>query len=141
MIYDSPRFYFLDTNAASAFMRGKDARLVELVWRYRARLLLSAVVWSELEFGAQKHPERHKYRENLGKLRGYIARVEAFDELAARATGTVRAYLEPKGKKIGDRDSLIAGHALSRLAGVITHNVEEFARVPGLPVLDWQTVR
>jgi len=141
MIHDSPEFYFLDSNAASAFMRGKDTWLVELVRRYRERLLLSSIVWSELEFGAQNRPEVRKYRENLVELREHIARVEPFDELAARATGTVRAYLEPRGMKIGKMDSLIAGHALSRLSGVITHNVDEFERVPGLAVLDWQTIR
>jgi len=141
MIYDSPELYFLDSNAVSVFMRGKDVRLVALVRRYRERLLLSSIVWSELEFGAQKHPERRKYRENLAELREHIADIEPFDELAARATGTLRAYLEPRGKKIGNFDSLIAGHALSRLAGLITHNVGEFGRVPGLVILDWQTVR
>jgi len=141
MIYDSPELYFLDSNAASAFMKGRDARLVELVCEYRERLLLSSIVWSELEFGAQKRAEVRKYRENLVRLREHIVDIEPFDELAARDTGTVRAYLEARGKKIGPIDSLIAGHALSRDAGVVTHNVGEFARVPGLAVLDWQTVR
>ncbi|KXU34373.1 hypothetical protein AXK11_08675 [Cephaloticoccus primus] len=138
MIRDSSELYFLDTNAASAFMRGKDELLVRLVRHYREQLLLSSIVWSELEFGAQKHPERRKYTDNLMRLRECIAEVEVFDELAARDTGMVRAYLEPRGMKIGPIDSLIAGHALSRMAGVITHNVGEFSRVPGLPVIDWQ---
>jgi len=141
MIFDSPELYFLDSNAASAFMRGKDARLVELVYQHKERLLLSAIVWSELEFGAQNRPEVRKYRRNLERLREHIVDVEPFDERAAIVTGTVRAYLEAKGQKIGKMDSLIAGHALSRGAGVVTHNVDEFERVPGLVVLDWQTVR
>jgi len=141
MILDFPKFYFLDTNTASAFLKGKDERLVWLVERYSARLRLSAIVLSELEFGAQNRPEVRKYRENLVRLREYIADVELFDEQAAKDTGAVRAYLEAKGKKIGPIDSLIAGHALSLGAGVVTHNVGEFSRVPGLVVLDWQTVR
>jgi len=138
MILAYPKFYFLDTNAASEFMRGHDRHLVALVERYRARLRLSSIVWSELEFGAQNRPEVRKYRDNLLRLREYIVAIEPFDELAARDTGTVRAYLEPRGKKIGAMDSLIAGHALSLDAGVITHNVDEFSRVPGLVVIDWQ---
>jgi len=141
VILDYPEFYFLDTNAASAFLRGKDKRLVMLVKRHLARLRMSSIVWSELSFGAQKNPEQRKYAENLRWLRDQIAEVVSFDEEAAVFTGNVRAYLEAKGKKIGPMDSLIAGHALSWGAGVVTHNVDEFSRVPGLAILDWQTVR
>jgi len=139
-----PAFYFIDTNAASAFVRGKDLELVDKVTRYLPRLLLSSIVWSELEYGARKWPERHRYRQNLRWLRGHIPAVQPFDELAAQWAGEVQAYLEnlkPNAQPIGKIDSLIAGHALSRLAGLITHNVGEFGRVPGLAVLDWQTVR
>jgi len=144
MILDYPKFYFLDTNAASAFMKGKDERLVGLVLRYRTRLRLSSIVLSELDYGAKKNPQWRRYRENLVRLREYIADVEPFDEQAAKDTGTVRAYLEnlkPNAQKIGPIDALIAGHALSRRSGVVTHNVGEFGRVPGLVVLNWQTVR
>jgi len=139
-----PAFYFMDTNAASAFVKGKDLGLVDKVTRYLPRLLLSSIVLSELEYGARKNPEQRRYRENLRWLRGRIPTVQVFDEVAAQWAGEVRAYLEnlkPNAQKIGPIDSLIAGHALARGAGVVTHNVGEFGRVPGLAILDWQTVR
>jgi|GEM_PF-119794 len=137
-----PAFYFIDTNAASAFVRGKDLELVDRVTRYLPRRLLSSVVLSELEYGARKWPERHRHRQNLRWLRGRIPTVQPFDEQAAQWAGEVQAYLEnvkPNAAKIGKMDALIAGHALARGAGVITHNVREFAHVPGLVVLDWQS--
>jgi tRNA(fMet)-specific endonuclease VapC len=58
-------------------------------------------------------------------------------EDAARA-GEVRALLERQDTPIGPYDTLIAGQALARGLVLVTHNVAEFARVPGLRVDDWQ---
>jgi len=133
--------YFLDTNAASEFMRGRDAQLVARVEAHMAQCRLSAIVWKELEYRAKKHPEQRQYRENLLKLRKSIVDIEPFDELAASLAVTVQVYLEdfkPNAQPIGYMDCLIAGHALSRGAVVVTHNVSEFDRVPTLEVEDWQ---
>jgi tRNA(fMet)-specific endonuclease VapC len=50
----------------------------------------------------------------------------------------VRAQLESTGWKIGDRDTIIAAHALALGAVMVTRNVDEFVRVPGLKVEDWE---
>jgi len=134
--------YFLDTNAASEFMRSRDERLVAIMEEHMAQVRLSAIVWKELEYRAKKHPEHRKYRENLVELRERIAHVEPFDEAAASLAVTVQVSLEnlkPNAQPIGYMDCLIAGHALSRGAVVVTHNVSEFARVPMLQIEDWQT--
>jgi len=130
--------YFLDTNAASEFMRGRDTRLVAKVEAHMAQCRLSAIVWKELGYRAKKYPERRKYRQNLVSLRERIAQVEAFDEAAASLAVDVQVVLENRGEMIGPLDCLIAGHALSRGAVVVTHNVGEFGRVPTLRVEDWQ---
>jgi len=135
--------YFLDTNAASAFARKRDTRLVALVEQHLPQLRLSSIVWSELEYGAYKKAHEPVFRERLVRLRGRIVEVEAFDEVAATWAGKVRAHLatlKPNAQQIGTIDALIAGHALSVGAGVVTHNVREFARVPGLRVVDWESV-
>jgi tRNA(fMet)-specific endonuclease VapC len=46
--------------------------------------------------------------------------------------------LETAGRKIGDRDTIIAAHALSMGAVMVTRNVGEFERVPGLKVENWE---
>jgi len=135
--------YFLDTNAASEFMRGRDKRLVEQVERHMSQLRLSSIVWTELRYGAYKRPDMPVFQERLVRLRERIVEVEVFDERAADAAAQLQAYLEmlkPNAQPIGERDYLIAGHALSRGAGVVTNNVEEFGRVPGLVVVDWETM-
>jgi tRNA(fMet)-specific endonuclease VapC len=65
-------------------------------------------------------------------------RIEDFDEHAALHVGQIRAGLEPRGMKIGPLDTLIAAHARSLNAVLVTDNVREFSRVPGLTVENWQ---
>jgi tRNA(fMet)-specific endonuclease VapC len=61
----------------------------------------------------------------------------ASDDAAARAYGTVRADLERRGRPIGALDTMIAGHAVASGAILVTNNVREFARVPGLRIENW----
>jgi len=49
----------------------------------------------------------------------------------------IRAHLEENGTPIGAYDVQLAGQALSKSLIFITHNVEEFRRVPGLAIADW----
>jgi tRNA(fMet)-specific endonuclease VapC len=63
--------------------------------------------------------------------------IAPFDDAAARAYGPLRAELERQGRPIGALDTLIAAHALSLDATLVTHNLGEFTRVPGLRVEDW----
>ncbi len=59
------------------------------------------------------------------------------DDISAECYGHVRATLESAGTPIGPLDTLIAGHALSISATVVTNNVREFSRVRGLRVQNW----
>jgi tRNA(fMet)-specific endonuclease VapC len=59
------------------------------------------------------------------------------DEPAAWAYGELRAVLERKGTTIGSLDMLIAAHALSQQALLVTNNTDEFTRVPGLQLDNW----
>jgi len=72
----------------------------------------------------QKHPRLHF----LFLIPLVIA---DFDERAAEAYGKVQ------GKPIGALDTLIAAHALSLEATLVTSNTREFSRVPGLGVANW----
>lgn len=64
-------------------------------------------------------------------------RLEDFGEAAALHAGEIRAHLEPRGLGIGPLDTLIAAHARSLGAVVVTGNVREFSRVPDLVVENW----
>ena len=60
-----------------------------------------------------------------------------YDQAAARKYGELRAYLDKQGTPIGPLDQQIAAHALALGLTLVTNNVREFERVPGLTVENW----
>jgi tRNA(fMet)-specific endonuclease VapC len=62
-----------------------------------------------------------------------------FDDAAVWAYGELRADLERRGTPIGSLDTMIAAHALSQQALLVTNNTREFAKVPGLQLDNWVT--
>ncbi|MFT3717269.1 type II toxin-antitoxin system VapC family toxin [Pseudorhodoferax sp.] len=128
--------YLLDTNAASAAMRGHpafDARLQALA---PGRWCISAVTRSEIRFGAALRPEATRLHQLVDEFLR-IAPVLPWDADAADRHGVLRADLRSRGQPIGDFDEMIAAHALARGAVVVTDNTRHFARVPGLVVENW----
>jgi tRNA(fMet)-specific endonuclease VapC len=95
-----------------------------------------SVVEAELMHGAHKydHPQR---REALviGFLSPYASL--PFDSAAARHYADIRHNLEQRGLIIGNNDLMIAAIARANDLTVVTHNPDEFKRVPGLQVEDW----
>jgi tRNA(fMet)-specific endonuclease VapC len=61
------------------------------------------------------------------------------DKEDARQAGAIRALLDSRGTPIGPYDVLIAGQAVARNLTLVTHNTQEFGRIPGLRFEDWQT--
>ncbi len=72
-------------------------------------------------------------------MEGFAARLEVldYDSQAAEHSGQLRAELARAGTPIGPFDQLIAGHARARGLVLVTNNVREFQRVPGLRNEDW----
>lgn len=134
--------YLLDTNVLSRLARGIDSSITQKVRENVLNCRLSAVSWFELQYGAARsaHPERAVPR--LALLRTIFPAIESFDDQAARRAADVRVALEtmrPNAQPIGPFDVLLAGHALAVGAVLVTNNVREFSRVPGLAVEDWQS--
>lgn len=101
------------------------------------RVALSAISLAELEFGLRASG---RYEEKVPALRRLLLPFErlAFDPVeCVHHYGRIRAALEKQGNSIGPLDLLIAAHALSVNATLVTHNTREFRRVPGLKVEDW----
>jgi len=132
--------YLLDTNTAIAII---DNRPQPVRHRYRDAVAagesigLSSVALFELRYGIARSSRVQGNTERLRVfLSGNIA-VVGFEEADAEIAGTLRAALEAKGRPIGSYDLLIAAQALRLGATVVTANVSEFARVPGLLWEDW----
>ncbi|MEY2340558.1 tRNA(fMet)-specific endonuclease VapC [Acidithiobacillus sp. IBUN Pt1247-S3] len=131
--------YLLDTNICIFTIKNKPTEIREQFRRHHGQMAISTVTWMELVYGAEKSqaPER-----NLAEIEGFAARLELLDygSEAAKHTGQIRAELARLGTPIGPYDQMIAGHARSLGLVVVTNNLREFARVPGLRVLDWLEV-
>lgn len=97
---------------------------------------ISSITAAELRFGAEKsaHPEGN--REALERFLLPLE-IPEFGDDAASAYGRIRTMLEQRGTPIGPLDTLIAAHAVSLHITLVTSNVREFGRVPGLEVEDW----
>lgn len=132
--------YFPDTNVLSFHLRGRDpvlsARLTRAV--EAGELRLSLIVLCELRYGAEKALLKREKRpaDRVAKLQRTLP-VELVPEDAALHYGWLRAHLEANGCLIGAMDMLLAAHALAVDAVVVTGNVGEFKRVPGLNVENW----
>lgn len=129
--------FLLDTNAWIAMLKG-EPKVVAGVRRVGlGALYICSPVWFELWFGACKS---QRIAENQARIRELVAHVPSlpFDDRAAEHCGEVRALLAREGRSIGPYDLQIA--AIARAAGlsVVTRNVSEFLRVPGLSIENWQ---
>jgi tRNA(fMet)-specific endonuclease VapC len=126
----------LDTDTFIELLRG-DPRIREQVRACRAQTLgISMVTIFELRVGVEKSREPEKNERFLQDTLAPFA-VLPFDDPASVHAAKVRAHLERKGIGIGPYDTLIAGHALSLRAELITANTREFSRVPGLGLRNW----
>lgn len=129
--------YMLDTNICIYIIKQKPQKVIN---RFRqakvSEIGVSSITLSELEYGVIKsaNPEQNKLA-----LTQFVAPIEipAYDDAAAQHYGRVRAYLERQGTPIGSLDLLIAAHALSLNAVLITNNEKEFKRVSKLKIENW----
>ncbi len=131
--------YVLDTNAVSALMRG-DPRVLERLSRVsKADVGLPQPVLAEIAYGIERLP-RSKRREalvqRLALISGELPRTEWTDDVSA-AFGKIKAALERKGRRIEDFDAAIAAHAVAVGAVLVSANLDDMVRVPGLVVEDW----
>lgn len=133
--------FLLDTDICIYVLNqkpGYESILKNLDGREQGEVILSAITLAELRFGIAASRQQNL---NLGRLELFLASFEvaSFDERAASAYGPLRASLKAQGTPIGPLDTLIAAHALSLGAIVVTNNVREFGRVPNLLLENWLT--
>jgi len=129
--------YMLDTNICIYIIKQKPIRIVKRLRTFSiSDIGISAITLSELEYGVEKSQKKQQNRLALTQFLTPLE-IESFDESAARIYGEIRSYLERNGFPIGSLDILIAAHALSQEAILVTNNEKEFSRVPGLVVENW----
>ena len=126
----------LDTNICIHVINAKPPAVLERFRQHRmGEIGLCSVVAAELAYGVAKSG----LARNRQALEMFLAPliILPFDEAALWAYGDLRAELERKGTPIDALDTMIAAHALSQKSTLVTNNIREFARVPGLALENW----
>lgn len=129
--------FLLDTNICSYLMKRSHPALIHRVRAFGpGELKVSTVTVYELAYGAQRSDRPEQVSE---VIRAFLRNVEVlpFDEPAARHAGAIRADLAARGQPIGAYDLLIAGHARSTGATLVTNNEREFSRVGSIEIENW----
>ena len=126
--------YFLDTNICIYLIKRKPLSLIHKFTAYQiGDIGISSITAAELQFGVQKSQRSQQNQRALEQFFMPLTIAE-FNVEASVVYGKIRAHLEQQGTPIGALDTLIAAHAMSLNATLITNNVREFARVPHLQV-------
>ena len=131
--------WMLDTNICSYILRKHPLVVkshLEKVGPENASL--SSIVLAELYYGASRHPKSVEIRSDIDDFVGRLW-VFPWDRAAADQYGDIRSHLERQGTPIGAMDMLIAAHARSLDAVLVTNNLRHFDQVPGLRVEDWDS--
>lgn len=128
--------YMLDTNICIYVLKNRLPILRDRFNREAERLCVSSITLSELRYGAEKSSRR---ADNMMAIEQLVARLDvlAFCSRAAAHHGELRAALERLGRPAGGYDMLIGAHARSEGLIVVTNNLREFTRMPGVRVENW----
>lgn len=126
----------LDTNVLTDLAHRPDGNAARQMERVGLRnTVISIVVASEVRFGLAKRSSE-RLRERMLRM---LARIKTlpFESPADEHYAEIRNSLEVIGRPIGSNDLFIAAHARSRGMTLVTANIREFSRVPGLSIENW----
>ncbi len=126
----------LDTNAVSMVMHGRSRVLDQRIAAHgRSELCISAVTLGETQYGLRNRPDAVRL---AAAARLFLDRVEVLPWTAQTALtyGQMRADMRRAGLAMQSLDMMIAAHALSIEATLVTRDTA-FRQIPGLSVADW----
>jgi len=128
--------YLLDTNIVIYVVKQRPLQVLEIFNRHHGRMAISSITLAELAHGAEKSSD---IARNTAVIEDFVSRLAVlpYDDRAAWQYGNIRAVLEQQGQTIGINDLHIAAHARSNGLTLITNNMREFERVPGLLLGNW----
>jgi len=132
--------YLLDTNIVSDLVRNPQGQIADRIREVgEAQVCTSIIVAAELRYAADKKRAAKKGSPQLSsQLDAVLGALEVlpFETPADTSYGLLRTRLEKRGTPIGANDLLIAAHAMTLHATLVTDD-QGFGRVPGLPVENW----
>lgn len=132
-----PAIIMLDTNIASYIIRDQHSKAIAAHMQTVPlnRLCISSISEAELRYGIALNPGATKLAKAVGS---FLQRIESlpWDSAVAECYANVRAQLKKRGTPLANLDMLIAAHALSMSALLVT-NDNAFRHIKGLKTADW----
>jgi tRNA(fMet)-specific endonuclease VapC len=128
--------FLLDTNIISYAFRNQGQCRLRIQAVPDSQICISSISYFELAYGLalMSRPQAlEQYCQSLKQRYGCMD----LDLASAELAGQLRAQLRLVGTPIGEYDLLIAGIALANKLTLVTHNTNEFSRVPSLQLEDW----
>ncbi len=127
----------LDTNICIYILRDRPIKLLNKL-NSSVDISISSIVYAELLFGIElsSRKSRKLRSEQLKRFLQHLT-IVPWDEKAALHYSQIRARLKKDGTLIGNMDMLIGSHARSLDVDLITNNLKEFNRIPGLKTVNW----
>jgi tRNA(fMet)-specific endonuclease VapC len=128
--------YLLDTNICIYVIKRRPQELLATFNRHAGQMAISAITFSELLHGVEKSTAQSR---NLAAVEDFCSRLDllAYGPKASLHYGQIRTSLERSGTPIGVNDLHIAAHARSEGLTLVSNNLREFERVPGLLLENW----
>lgn len=129
--------YLLDTDICAFILRKSSPTLLQRIQQVPIQQqCMSVVTLAELLYGVQVSSKKLANREAVDLLAQHV-QVLDWTPAAANHYAEIRADLKKKGQQLGSNDLLIAAHARSKGAVIVTNNVKDFGRVRGLKLENW----
>ena len=130
----SPK-YMLDTNMCIYLMKNQPAQVAERFAQcYVGEVVMSAITFAELSYGVSVSANPRREAKNLSSLVEDIP-VAPFDELAGTMYGPIR--LATRESKKDHLDKLIAAHSKALSVTLVTNNLKDFEKYPGVTAENW----
>lgn len=126
----------LDTNICIYVIKRRPVEVLETFNKYSGLMCISSITYAELCHGVEKSARPVQNRQ---VVEDFVSRLEilTYGDKAAQHYGEIRSELEKAGTTIGVNDLHISAHARSESLMLITNNIREFCRVPGLRTANW----
>lgn len=128
--------FLLDTNILSAHLR-RPSGLAHRFFQHSGRLYTSSVVLAELFVWAYNRPDPTKVLKSIDELLFEEVSLLNYDRDCANEFGRIRIELRQTGVEVPTVDLMIASVALVYDLTLVTHNTQDFQKIPGLRLEDW----
>ncbi len=131
------KHYMLDTDMCSYILRERPIHVLNHFKKLQMeQVCISIVTYAELLYGVERSSSKKINRPIIDDFSRHLA-IMPWDRAAAEHYAVIRTHLEGEGKSIGAMDLMIAAHALSLKAILVSNNQKHFKKVKSLKLENW----